>query len=632
MSAHDPRVRVREALRALVQADPEAWDRPSLVVFRNRLLDETGSDVKPFAELLLEALQRGWRDRLPTQPVDESWWDALSGPFVMQWASERFVQAEMARWAVECWAYAFGIIGAEALRIAPPPRRHALAPPDPVATATRAGATAAARSAASAPAPSPATGGTRRPQPATAAAPRGGAPTAFPVPPRARPVPPSASGAGVWRPWRPPVGSRPGPTGAARGSWGSATPILSSWQVRSAFGVLIAAVLGLAVRVAVTPAPAWTPPPGIRPLPSVADGRAGTAAASGAGAVTAGEGPAPASGAGVAAGVGAGVGAGAGAGASAVGTADGDATATGDRAPAGEADPPADPAPLAPVVIATDDGQVMLPGVPSITGRVLPMSREDSARIWFVEPRQRATGTRRPQPARNVATPPAPAGAAPGAGAASRRAVPPVPGLDEVRLENGVRMRGRVEIIRAGTVVFRDADTGLRHEFRKEEIDEILTEFGTPVRFRSEAPAAPLVARAPSGPDIRGRGVGGRYLVRYEAPVTTGSPECRELMARPPNTVDVATVTHVPGADTLVIAFDGGDRFPSNIDAAGYFASTFRIMPDQARTSTALTTRLNGRFEESGTMSLVVSVILYRRTRGGGAITCNATVKAIGTR
>jgi hypothetical protein len=207
-----------------------------------------------------------------------------------------------------------------------------------------------------------------------------------------------------------------------------------------------------------------------------------------------------------------------------------------------------------------------------------------------------------------------------------------VPGLDELRLENGVRMRGRVEIIRAGTVVFRDADTGLRHEFRKEEIDEILTEFGTPVRFRSEAAAAPLVARAPSGPDIRGRGVGGRYLVRYEAPVTTGSPACRDLMARPPNTVDVATVTHVPGADTLVVAFDGGDRFPSNIDAAGYFASTFRIMPDQARTSTALTTRLNGRFEESGTMSLVVSVILYRRTRGGGDITCNATVKAIGTR
>ena len=47
-------------------------------------------------------------------------------------------------------------------------------------------------------------------------------------------------------------------------------------------------------------------------------------------------------------------------------------------------------------------------------------------------------------------------------------------------------MRGRVEIVRAGSVLFRDQRTGLRHELRKDDIDRIITEFGSPVRFRAE--------------------------------------------------------------------------------------------------------------------------------------------------
>ena len=97
----DPRVRMREALRELIAQNPATWAEPSLFVMRNRLLDITGSDARPLAEFLLEAWQRGWGDRLSRGGMEAAQFDALVSPFVLQWSAERFVQPEMARWAVE---------------------------------------------------------------------------------------------------------------------------------------------------------------------------------------------------------------------------------------------------------------------------------------------------------------------------------------------------------------------------------------------------------------------------------------------------------------------------------------------------------------------------------------------------
>ena len=147
MSPLDPRVRVRDALRALVEEDPARWDKPSLFVLRNRLLDRTGSDARPFAEFLIEALRRGWRERLPGGTVDGARFDATVAPFVMQWSRERFIQPEMARWAVESWAYAMRVIDESQLRIAPPPKRESMAA---MASRLNAGAAAAGAQAATA--------------------------------------------------------------------------------------------------------------------------------------------------------------------------------------------------------------------------------------------------------------------------------------------------------------------------------------------------------------------------------------------------------------------------------------------------------------------------------------------------
>ena len=130
----------------------------------------------------------------------------------------------------------------------------------------------------------------------------------------------------------------------------------------------------------------------------------------------------------------------------------------------------------------------------------------------------------------------------------------------------------------------------------------------------------------------RGRGVAGVYTIRYAAATAQGSRECAEVWRRPPNAVDRATVRHMPGADTLTVVFDGGDSFRSNIDGEGYFASTFRIVPDQARSSTALTTRLTGQFLNSGALALQVSIVFYRQMRTGADLACTVTVNADGQR
>lgn len=263
-------------------------------------------------------------------------------------------------------------------------------------------------------------------------------------------------------------------------------------------------------------------------------------------------------------------------------------------------------------------------GVPSLTLNALPRNNLDSSRLVLVEPVRRATGSARPL--------------APSARAAASR---PDLRFDEVHLIDGSRMQGRVDIVRAGAVVFLDMRTGLRHELRKEAIDHIVTEFGTTVQFRPSATVASVSTSTPvSGARVprngatqtrRARGVSGRYLIRYGDAVAMGSATCQEIWSKTPQTSDWATVRHTPGADTLTIAFEAGDRFPTVIDQDGAFASSPRIMPDQARTSTALTTRLSGRFGADGTMALTVNILLFRRLRAAAAdVSCAIEVQGTG--
>lgn len=576
----DPRVRMRAALHTLVQADPERWHEPSLAVFRNRLLDLTGSDARPLAELLLEALQRGWRELLPRERIEPSRWDALAAPFVMRWSAERFIQPDMAQWAAESWGFALGLIAPEQLRIAPPapPTTRQSRGDASMATAGRTGAATTTRGAKIG--------------------------TFTRAPSASRVAPPVAAGGRT----------RMNAKGRYTATGGSALPMLDP---RIVWGLAAAAVLsyagfiariGWAVRqnkkaeqtsvanVAARPLPALTPSQpsgGAAPLPAGETASAVIQAPVQAPA----QAPVPAP----------------------VQT----PVNTGARRaplsmPQGYTTVTSTPMAAGDTSVSARTGGTS-PGVPSLTRGLMDAPIGDRSRMLYREPAQRASGSSLPLRSAPATSPPSLA-------------------YDEVFLNDGSSMRGRVEIVRAGSVLFRDQRTGLRHELRKDDIDRIITEFGSPVRFRAErrtttdaAPSTRVPLRLPAESGVRARGVSGAYVVRYGTATATGSPECTSLWSRPPATVDRAVVKHVPGADTLTVFFDGGDNFPSNIDAEGYFASTFRIVRDQARTSTALTTRLTGQFRPDGILALQVSIVFFRRMREGQDLTCSVNIQATGT-
>jgi len=77
-----------------------------------RLLDECGSDHRPLVDLLLD-IGRTVRPVLTgCAPHSGSSWDTLRAPLVHKLVSTRFLQPDVARWAVDAWALALGVVTA----------------------------------------------------------------------------------------------------------------------------------------------------------------------------------------------------------------------------------------------------------------------------------------------------------------------------------------------------------------------------------------------------------------------------------------------------------------------------------------------------------------------------------------
>jgi len=627
----DARRAMRDALHRLVHGADD-WAQPSLSVFRNRLLDEVGSDARPLANILLEAIERGVLYALPRAPLDARVWSAKSAPLVNQWVADRFLQPEVARWAIEAWGFAFGCIDASQLTAfvdrpdigrsshddTAPRSGHgssnggayALPPLTPARAVSRSGALP------------PSTGGAWR-----GGARSGALPTATHRPVHRRPQ------AGAYSP---PSGYR-----SASGNWviknANRFALLSGAIGLAAYIYIFvdvanrapatngasqnARVAGLGRNAVIVSADGELSGPGDPaqdpPRQSTAEiPTAYTVVERGQPVVTPRFNTAT-------------TGIGVGGEATRVPLAPGSGNAPSmamTRLPAEGATGSAylelaarsnarglsDGAPDAPTPTATPNS----PGVPGITRNAMPLRDADIDRVRRVAPATRPA----PRLVQAPSTAPAPGRNTP---ATAPRAA--LPGLDQVRLASGRRLQGRVEVIRTSSVVFRDAESGLRYEFAKDEIDEIITEFGNPVRFKQRGGGA-----VGSTSDRRTTSVAGRYDVKYDAAQVNGSASCRDLW-RGPSGTDAAIVRHRAGDDTLSIAFAGGDVFASVLDADGFFSSTFRVMPGQAELATALTTRLSGRFAD-GKLALQVNVIGYRRAQGTTGVACHIIVDATGTR
>ncbi len=199
--------------------------------------------------------------------------------------------------------------------------------------------------------------------------------------------------------------------------------------------------------------------------------------------------------------------------------------------------------------------------------------------------------------------------------------------LDRILLRGGRELTGRVEVVRASSVQFRDGESGLRYEFPKPDIVEITTEFGTKVRF--EPDGTPNNQRGTERGFLPGA-LTGVYDVRYGTPAVQGSRECQGLWASVPG-ADRVRVEHRAGADTVTMSFVGGGKFTAVVDNAGRFATSVVIVPDQAYTSSAITTRLDGRFRPKG-FEAVVHILAYRRSASGGEndVACRSEIPATG--
>lgn len=264
----------------------------------------------------------------------------------------------------------------------------------------------------------------------------------------------------------------------------------------------------------------------------------------------------------------------------------------------------------APVLAHTASASGTLPraGIPSLTMGALPAPKSSDEVRRVVPPTRAGVGvdpTRYP-PAYTTYT------AAP---------------LDRILLRGGRELTGRVEVVRASTVQFRDGESGLRYEFPKPDIVEITTEFGTKVRF--EPNGTPSNERRHETGFLPGA-LSGIYIVRYGTPAVEGSRECRGLWTSMPGE-DRVRVEHRAGADTVTMSFVGGGKFTAVVDNAGRFATSVVIVPDQAYTSSAITTRLDGRFRSKG-FDAVVHILAYRRSVSGGEhdVACRSDIPATG--
>lgn len=89
-----------------------------------RVLDECGSDYRPLVDLLVE-LGRAVRPALVTMPPQSaSDWVHARAPVVHRLVSTRYLQPDVARWAVDVWGRALGVAPAQPV-VAPTVALHA---------------------------------------------------------------------------------------------------------------------------------------------------------------------------------------------------------------------------------------------------------------------------------------------------------------------------------------------------------------------------------------------------------------------------------------------------------------------------------------------------------------------------
>lgn len=165
---------------------------------------------------------------------------------------------------------------------------------------------------------------------------------------------------------------------------------------------------------------------------------------------------------------------------------------------------------------------------------------------------------------------------APGSTVASPPDAPPPdvpPGVrGEVRLRDGRRLGGVIDLVTASDVFLHDTTTGLPMAMPLAFVSEVRTAEGrvawrSPTAAVAGAESSPAVAPAVA---LRARGVAGTYRVTVQSASVDGDPSCREAWQGAPRTL-TETVSHVPGAPTARLASRPGVEL--SVDPDGRFVA-----------------------------------------------------------
>ena len=222
-----------------------------------------------------------------------------------------------------------------------------------------------------------------------------------------------------------------------------------------------------------------------------------------------------------------------------------------------------------------------------------------------------------PQPTDSVAKP------SPVARAVVPVATAPVRTTDDIVLNAGRVLEGKVLSVRQQSIVVQDEETGLDFEIAKAEIDRIVTHNGRIMRFGDDN--APLLGDDRNGPAVAHAG---RYRVRWTERWGAERDECSGMAHTFVPGAEIL-VQHLRGAPMLRLAFINGQGFNASVRGDGLFESSANAATVRGPRGAFVSTRISGRFSGAAAVS---GIARLTAVQSDGTVVCDVALTMRGVR
>ena len=209
----------------------------------------------------------------------------------------------------------------------------------------------------------------------------------------------------------------------------------------------------------------------------------------------------------------------------------------------------------------------------------------------------------------------------------ARTVVPVAPApartTDDIVLNAGRVIEGKVLSVRQQSIVVKDEETGLDFEIAKADIDRIVTHNGRIVRFGDDN--APLLGDNHSLSPVS---YAGRYRVRWTERWGAERDECRSMAQAFAPGAEIL-VQHLRGAPMLRLAFISGQGFNASVRGDGLFESSANVATVRGPRGAFVSTRISGRLSAAAT---VTGIARLTAVQSDGTVVCDVALTMRGVR